>query len=165
MHSESIRRELLVAKRRDAIKMSDEEIWKFIETQKTIQVATINKDGTPHVMPLWFGIDAGKIVLETFTKSQKIVNLERDDRISVLFEDGDVYNELRGVAIKGRAKLIRDHGEVHRLHMAVLARNTPEVPTDVLEKAVAAMVPKKTAIVIEPESFISWDHGKLGGTY
>ena len=154
-----------MAKRRDAIKMSDEEIWKFIETQKTIQVATINKDGTPHVMPLWFGIDAGKIVLETFTKSQKIVNLERDDRINVLFEDGDVYTELKGVSISGRARLIREHDEVHRLHMAVLARNTPEIPTEVLEKAVAAMVPKKTAILIEPEKFITWDHGKLGGTY
>ena len=154
-----------MAKRRDAIKMSDEEIWRFIATQKTVQVATINKDGTPHVMPLWFGIDDEKIVLETFTKSQKIVNLERDDRINLLLEDGDVYNELKGVSIKGRAKLIRDHAEVHRLHMSVLVRNTPEVPTDVLEKAVAAMVPKKTAIVIEPEKFITWDHGKLGGTY
>ncbi len=164
-HSERIRRELQVPKRRNAIKMSDEEIWKFIETQKTIQVATINKDGTPHVMPLWFGIVNGKIVLETFTKSQKIVNLERDDRINVLFEDGDVYDQLKGVSIKGRARLIRDHHEVHRLHMAVVARNTPEVPIDVLEKAVAAMVPKKTAIVIEPEKFISWDHGKLRGSY
>jgi PPOX class probable F420-dependent enzyme len=164
-HSEWIRRELLVAKRRDAIKMSEQEIWKFIETQKTIQVATINKDGTPHVMPLWFGIDNGKIVLETFTKSQKVVNLERDDRINVLLEDGQVYDTLRGVSIKGRAKLIRDHAEVHRLHMVVLARNTPEVPIDVLEKAVAAMVPKKTAIVVEPEKWITWDHGKLGGTY
>ncbi len=152
-------------KRRELVMMSDEEIWKFIETQKTVQVATINKDGTPHVMPLWFGIDEGKIVLETFTKSQKIVNLERDPRISVLLEDGEDYNELRGVSIKGRATLIRDHDEVHRLHMSVLVRNTPDVPTETLEKAVAAMVPKKTAIVIEPERFITWDHSKLGGIY
>ena len=152
-------------KRRDNVKMSEEEIWKFVETQKTIQVATINKDGSPHIMPLWFAIDAGKIVLETFTKSQKIVNLTRDDRISVLFEDGAEYNDLKGVSIRGRAALITEHDEVHRLHLAVLVRNQPEVPVDLLEKATASMVSKKTAIVIEPEKFISWDHSKLGGIY
>ncbi|MFB0976038.1 MAG: pyridoxamine 5'-phosphate oxidase family protein [Myxococcota bacterium] len=152
-------------KRRDLIKMSEEEIWKFIESQKTVQVATINKDGTPHIMPLWFAIDDGRVVLETFTKSQKIVNLERDARISVLFEDGDEYNDLKGVSIQGTARLVQEHEEVHRLHMLVLVRNQPEVPVDLLEKATASMVAKKTAIVIQPERFVTWDHSKLAGAY
>ena len=162
---ERIRRELHLPKRRDLIKMTDEECWKFIETQQTVQVATISKDGTPHVMPLWFAIDDGKIVLETFTKSQKVVNLKRNNRISVLLESGNVYNELKGVSIQGRARLITDHDEVHRLHLAVLVRNQPEIPNEVLEKATASMVSKKTAIVIEPERMISWDHGKLDVAY
>lgn len=152
-------------KRRDVVRMNEEEIWQFIASQKTIQVATINKDGTPHVMPLWFALDDGRIVLETFTKSQKVVNLERDPRLSVLFEDGDEYNDLKGVSIRGRAVLVKEPAEVHRLHMAVLVRNQPEVPVDLLEKATASMVSKKTAIVIEPERFVSWDHSKLGGVY
>lgn len=152
-------------KRRDAVKMNDEEIWSFIESQKTVQVATINKDGTPHVMPLWFAIEEGRIVLETFTKSQKIVNLERDDRISILFEDGESYNELKGVSIKGRAELVRHLDEVHRLHMAVIVRNQPEVPVELLEQATASMASKKTAILIEPERFITWDHSKLDVVY
>jgi PPOX class probable F420-dependent enzyme len=152
-------------KRRDVVKMSEDEIWTFIESQRTIQVATINKDGTPHVMPLWFAIEDGQIVLETFTKSQKIVNLERDHRISILFEDGESYNDLKGVSIKGRAELVRQHDEVHRLHMAVLVRNQPEVPVELLEKATASMVAKKTAILIQPERFITWDHSKLAGIY
>ena len=152
-------------KRRDIVKMSKDEIWKFIESQKTIQVATINKDGTPHVMPLWFAIDDGRVVLETFTKSQKVVNLERDARISVLFEDGDEYNDLKGVSIRGTAQLVQEHEEVHRLHMLVLVRNQPEVPVDLLEKATASMVAKKTAIVIQPERFVTWDHSKLAGVY
>jgi hypothetical protein len=47
----------------------------------------------------------------------------------------------------------------------VLVRNQPDVPVDVLEKATASMVSKKTAIVIEPERTISWDHGKLDVAY
>ena len=73
-----------MAKRRDQIAMTEAEIRSFIETQKTVQVATINKDGTPHLVPLWFAVVDGDIVLETFTKSQKVVNLERDPRLTLL---------------------------------------------------------------------------------
>lgn len=153
-------------KRRDMVAMTTEEVWKFIEGQKTIQVASLSKNGTPHLMPLWFAIDEeGDIVLETFSKSQKIKNLERDNRVSVLFEDGDNYPELKGVSIQGHAELIRDHDRVHDLHLAVLVRNMPGVDRESLSKATASMVPKKTIIKIKPERIISWDHSKLDVAY
>jgi PPOX class probable F420-dependent enzyme len=152
-------------KRRDLVKMSDEDLWKFIETQKTVQVATIGRDGMPHVMPLWFAIDGGDIILETFTKSQKIKNLERDNRISILFEDGQTYDQLRGVSIQATAELIRDHDLVHKHHLAVLVRNQPGVPEEALATATASMVPKKTVIRITPRKIMSWDHTKLDGIY
>ena len=154
-------------KRRDQIKFTDEELWQFIEEQKSVQVATINRDGTPHLVPLWFAVEDGAIVLETFTKSQKVKNLERDARITVLFEDGDVYEKLRGASISGTAELVRDVDRVHALHMKVLLRNTPELPEEVLDKASRSMAPKKTAILLRPakSKVVSWDHGKLGGVY
>jgi PPOX class probable F420-dependent enzyme len=151
-------------KRRDEVAMTDDEIRSFIEGQKTVQVATINRDGTPHLVPLWFAIVDGDIVLETFTKSQKVKNLERDPRLTLLLEDGILYEELRGVSIYGTAELVKDVEKVHGLHMAVLKRNT-EVPEEVLEKATRSMAPKKTAIVIKAHRTISWDHRKLGGSY
>ena len=152
-------------KRRDLIRMSDSELWAFIETQKSVQVATINRDGTPHLVPLWFAIDDGAVILETFSKSQKVKNLERDPRITILFEDGDVYKDLRGVSISATAELVREVERVHDLHMKVLLRNTPEIPEHVLDKATRDMAPKKTAIVIRPEKVVSWDHRKLDGIY
>ncbi len=152
-------------KRRDLVSMTDEEMWGFIDGQKSIQIATINKDGSPHLTTLWFAIVDGRIVLETFTKSQKVVNLKRDPRIAVLVESGEAYDELRGVSINATAELVSEVDEVHQLHMAVLRRNTPEIPEDVLEKAIASMAPKKTAILIKPEKVMSWDHTKLGGIY
>jgi hypothetical protein len=103
-------------------------------------------------------------VLETFTKSQKVKNLERDPRLTVLLEDGDVYEKLRGVTIYATAELVKDVEKVHELHMAVLKRNT-EIPEEILEKATQSMAPKKTAIVIKAHRTISWDHRKLGGVY
>ena len=61
--------------RRDQIRMSEEEQVQFIDEQKSLQVATINRDGTPHLSTLWFDVFEGDIVFETFTKSQKIKNL------------------------------------------------------------------------------------------
>ena len=153
-------------KRRDQIRMNDNEFWQFVESLKTVQVATLQRDGSPHLMPLWFAREADAIVLETFTKSQKVKNLERDPRITLLFEDGDEYTALRGASISARAELIQDDVErIHALHMAVLLRNTPEIPRDVLEKASLSMAPKKTAILVRPEKVVSWDHSKLGGIY
>ena len=151
-------------KRRDQVAMTNAELQDFIESQKTVQVATINKDGTPHLVPLWFAVVDGDIVLETFTKSQKVVNLARDPRMTVLLEAGEVYEELRGATIYAEAELVRDADRVHELHMAVLTRNT-DIPVETLDKVTRGMVPKKTAIVVKVKRCFSWDHRKLGGVY
>ena len=151
--------------RRELIRMSKDEMWRFIEGQKSVQVATINRDGSPQLTTLWFAIVDGKIVLETFTKSQKVVNLKRDPRIALLLESGDVYEDLKGVSINATAELVGEVDEVHALHLAVLRRNTPEIPDEALDKISKGMAPKKTAILVDPQKFMSWDHSKLGGVY
>lgn len=152
-----------MGKKRDAIRMADDELWRFVEGQKSIQVATNGPDGWPHLVTMWFAIDGGDIVLETFSKSQKIRNLQRDDRVTVLLESGDEYEDLKAVVIYGRAELITDLDEVHRLHMAVLLRNNSKgYPEELLEEATRSMAHKKTAVRIRPSRIVSWDHSRLG---
>jgi PPOX class probable F420-dependent enzyme len=147
--------------RRDQIRLSPEEVMTFLEEQKSLQVGTLERDGSVHLSTLWFALVDGKIVFETYRKSQKIKNLQRDDRITVLAEDGLVYEELRGVMIKGRARLIDDPDEVHPLALAVLTRNQPEIPRELLDQAAAHMASKRSAVIVEPEKTISWDHTRL----
>jgi PPOX class probable F420-dependent enzyme len=154
-----------MAKRREAIRMSDEQLWKFIEERKSLQVATLGRDGAPHLTTLWFAIVDGEIVFETFTKSQKIVNLKRDPRIAVLLEDGTDYAELRGVSINGRAELHSDPEVVHPYALAVMTRNQPDIPVEALDQAAKQLSSKRTAVIVKPERIVSWDHRKLGGTY
>jgi len=137
----------------------------FIASQKSLQVATINKDGTPHLSTLWFDVVNGEIVFETFTKSQKIKNLQRDNRISCLLEDGLVYEKLRGVQINGVAELVDSPDQVHQLAKGVMARNNPEIPSEALDEVAKAMSVKRTAVVVKATKVVSWDHQKLGGTY
>ncbi len=150
-------------KRRDQIRMSDEEVWKFIDERKSLQVATLNRDGSPHLTTLWFAVMDGDIVFETYTKSQKILNLQRDPRISVLVEDGDRYDQLRGVTLSGTAELVTDPGKVHALALEVMSRNTPGVSKQQLDGMAQKMAAKRTGVVIKPTRIVSWDHSKLGG--
>ena len=152
-------------KRRDQIRMSQAELWDFIRGQKSLQVATLNRDGSPHLTTLWFAVVEGEIVFETFAKSQKLKNLERDPRITVLLEDGSAYEELRGVSIAGRAELHRDHVLLRRFAAEIIRRNRPEVPEAALEQAAAGMAAKRAAVVVKPEKIMTWDHRKLGGAY
>ena len=151
--------------RRDQIRMPDDEVWRFVESQKSLQVATLNRDGSPHLTTLWFGMLDGDIVFETFTKSQKIVNLKRDPRIAVLVEDGETYGELRGVSINGRAELHEDPAVVYRYALAVTRKNNPGLTPEQEQAAARMMSQKRTAVVVTPERIVSWDHGRLAGRY
>ena len=140
-------------------------MWAFIETQRSIQVCTLNKDGTPHLTVMWFAVVDGAIVLETFTMAQKIVNLKRDPRMAVLLEDGDQYNELRGVSINCQAELVEDYDTVHALHVEVVVRNTPGVTREQAAEFTREMCKKKTVIRVRPQKVMSWDHRKLDVAY
>jgi PPOX class probable F420-dependent enzyme len=145
--------------------MSEREVWDFIATRKSMQVATLGRDGAAHLTTLWFAIVEGQLVFETFSKSQKIRNLERDPRIAVLFEDGIEYGELRGVSINGRAELVSDPERVHVLARAVMRRNQPTLSDEQVDQVSKLMSRKRTAVVIHPETIVSWDHRKLGVAY
>lgn len=95
-----------MAKLRDKIRMTDEEIGDFLRVSKTLVVSTLDRDGAPHLTALWFANHEGMIIFETYGSSQKVVNLRRDPRIAVLCETGQAYDQLRGVSIQGRAEIV-----------------------------------------------------------
>jgi PPOX class probable F420-dependent enzyme len=156
---------------RKDITMSDTEILGFLQDARLLQVATIGRDGTPHLAPMWFVVEDGKIVFRSFSKSQKIVNLRRDPRLTVLVESGDAYEELRGVMIKGDAHLITDPGQVLATYgrlaakYAMVGPEPVDLDPEALEAAFGRFAPKNTAVVVEPVKVTSWDHRKLGGAY
>ncbi len=154
-----------MSNRRERIRMNEDEMWAFIEEQKSLQVGTIERDGSVHLSTLWFAIVEGKVVFETYTKSQKIKNLERDRRITLLWEDGTEYEQLRGVMVKAECELVTEPDEVHGLALEVMARNTPGVDREMLSAAAEHMALKRTAVVVPMSKIISWDHNKLGGAY
>ncbi len=156
---------------RKDITMTDAEVLDFLTNGHTLQVATIGGDGFPHLAPMWFTVDDGKVVFRSFTKSQKIVNLVRNPKLTVLVEDGNGYDELRGVMIKGTARFVHDRAYVLGVYGKLAAKYEmvggikQELTRDDIETAFGHFAEKNTAVVVEPDRVITWDHTKLGGAY
>ena len=156
---------------RKDITMTEDEIGEFLSNGHTLQVATIGGDGFPHLAPMWYRYEDGKIVFRSFTKSQKVVNLMRNPNIAVLVEEGKSYDQLRGVMIKGTATLITDRNYILGLYGRVssdhemVAGVRREFAPDEVEAMFGRIAEKNTAVVVEPIKVISWDHRKLGGAY
>jgi PPOX class probable F420-dependent enzyme len=152
-------------KRRELIRMTDAEIDEFLHGRRTMNVATFNHDGSIHLIAMWYGFYDGKPAFETFAKSQKVLNVQRDPRITVLVEDGDKYEELRGVEIVGKASVVEDPEDVMVIARDVVTRYIDVGRPEDVNAVAAAMANKRFGIVIEPERVVSWDHTKLGGIY
>lgn len=152
-------------KRRDRIRLTDDELDEFLHGRRTMNVATYNHDGSIHLVAMWYGFLDGKPAFETFTKSQKILNLRRDPRITVLLESGDEYGELRGAELVGRVTLSEDPAVVMPVARSVVERYFAVENPDDVDAVAAGLANKRTAVIIDVERVVSWDHSKLGGTY
>lgn len=156
---------------RKDITMTDDEIAAFLDGTHILQVSSIDNDGYPHIAPMWYFVDDGNIVFRSFTKSQKIVNLQRNNKLGVLVEAGEGYDELHGVMIRGTARFVTDPDYILKVYGELAARysmlgGAPQRLTpEELDAAFGRFATKNTAVVVEPEKIASWDHRKLGGAY
>ena len=146
---------------RAQIVMSDEEIAAFVEQQRTATMATLGPTGMPHLVAMWFGVIDGVIWLETKAKSQKATNLRRDDRMSVLIEDGQTYDTLRGVSFEGRGVIVDDPDTVWAVGVNVWERYTGPY-TEEMRPFVELMMNKRVVVRVDVERVRSWDHRKMG---
>jgi PPOX class probable F420-dependent enzyme len=158
---------LVVGSRRDQIKLSDSEQRELIENERIVVVSSLGPRGWPHVMPLWYVPRDGEIWIWTYAKSQKVKNLERDPRATLLIETGLEYTELRGVQIEAEAEIIRDLDRVvdYAKEMTVRYSEGIESVEGDAAAGLRAQAPKRVAIRFHPTRVASWDHSKLGGTY
>ena len=147
---------------RGKIVMTDDEITEFIERSRTATMATVLPNGRPHLVAMWYAVLDGEIWFETKAKSQKAVNVRRDPTVTVMIEDGQTYNTLRGVSIDGNAEIVDDDPDLLlRVGISVWERYTGPY-TDELRPFVDQMMNNRIAVRVVPTRLRSWDHGKLG---
>jgi PPOX class probable F420-dependent enzyme len=159
-----------MAHQRDRIRMSDDELRRFLEEERVLTCATLGPGGRPHLMPLWYVPEAGALAAWTFAKSQKVRNLERHPQATLQVEAGrDVYAELRGVVLECDVEIVRDPAGVEAIGLALARRygrlaagaEMPEAGRELVRRQVA----KRVGLRFRPTRIVSWDHRKLAGGY
>jgi PPOX class probable F420-dependent enzyme len=147
-------------KQRDLVAMTAAEAEAFLARGRKLQLATINPDGTPHLVTMYYALDGGRITFWTYRSSQKARNLARDPRVTCLVEDGEQYFDLRGVQVRGRVRLVDDPARVREIGRGVAAAMAgPEAGS--LDGYVEHAARKRVGYIVEPERVSSWDHSKL----
>jgi PPOX class probable F420-dependent enzyme len=146
---------------RSQIVMSEAEITDFVARSRTGTMATVGPQGQPHLVAMWYAVVDGEIWLETKAKSQKVVNLRRNPRVSFMIEAGMTYDSLAGVSFEGVAEIHDDPDTIFKVGVSVWERyNGPY--TDDLKPAVDMMMSKRVAVRLVADRVRSWDHNKLG---
>jgi Pyridoxamine 5'-phosphate oxidase len=187
--------------RRDQITMSPGEVAAFLAEQRVVTCATLGPRGWPHLMALWYVLRDGpagsphagsdpppavapgqRIWAWTYAASQKVRNLERDPRATLLVESGEQYQELKGVMFECEVAVHSELETVAALGIEIFKRYAPpseeppaeepsagQGPADPPAMELAAIVErqasKRVALEFAELRRASWDHGKLGGTY
>ena len=156
-----------MASKRDQITLTPAEQAELLDSERVVVVSSLGPRGWPHSMPMWYVVRDGEIWVWTYAKSQKVRNLERDPRATLLIETGHEYVELRGVQIEAVAELIRDTEPVLEFAKELTIRYSEGISSVEGDAAAAleAQAPKRVAIRFEAERTATWDHRKLGGTY
>jgi PPOX class probable F420-dependent enzyme len=150
--------------RRAQITMTPEEVDAFLAGRRTMNVATIGPTGHPHVVAMWYGFYVGAPAFWTFGRSQKILNLRRDPKLSALVEDGEDYAELKGVELVGTGRIVEDRDATVAIGLSVATRYQ-NIDEEAARRFVESQADKRIAVVIDVERTVTWDHGKLGGMY
>jgi PPOX class probable F420-dependent enzyme len=147
-------------KQRDKVTMSADEVAAMLAANRKVQLATINPDGTPHLVAMYYGMLDGQIAFWTYRASQKARNLDRDPRLACLVEEGEQYFDLRGVQITGTVRVVSGVDEVLEIGRLVAA-SVGGVPAEFVEEYVKNAARKRLGYLVQPTRVVSWDHSKL----
>ena len=153
--------------RRAEIQLSEGDVSRLLEEERVAIVSSLGPRGWPHSMPMWFVAREGDIWVWTYAKSQKVRNLERDPRATVLVETGREYGELRGIMVEAEAEIHRDLETVLGFAEELTVRYAEGISSvdGDARAGLEAQAPKRVAIHFRPVRTATWDHRKLGGTY
>jgi len=148
--------------RREQIQLSPDEQAAFFRERKKAALATIDKDGFPHVVAMNYFARDGAFYMTSYGKAQKVVNVRRNSKVALMVESGDSCAELRGGMIRGHCEVLEGEDAVKAAFEARADAQSNPAP---VQPGAQASTPKRVVLKIVPEKVISWDHRKLGGQY
>ena|SRR5688572_22669113 len=132
--------------------LDDPKVQRFLATKEVAVLATVQPDGAPLAMAMWFLHDPASLTMISVANLQKVRNLRRDPRVCVVLEAADAAG-IRGVTIQGRAEFLDDTPERRALVDRFLTKYDP-----LLEQywKGRVMPPDRVMFRIAPAKVLSW---------
>ncbi|MEZ4502030.1 MAG: TIGR03618 family F420-dependent PPOX class oxidoreductase [Dehalococcoidia bacterium] len=149
---------------RDRIQMPAGEARRFLEEGRHLQVASIGPSGAPHLVAMWYVVDdQGRVLFTTYGRSQKVQNVRRDPRVTLLVEAGEAYNEQRGVMVEGRAEVLSEPAFTAQVMRQVGAKygSGSGASREAQSEIIPPAAHKRAVVRVTPERMRSWDHRRL----
>ena len=147
---------------RPDIRLTADEQAAFLREHRKAALATIDKNGFPHVTAMNFIMRDGAFYMTSYGKAQKVLNIRRDPKIAIMVEAGTAYAELKGVMARGLCEIIEGEEAVHQV-FAWSAEARGESYSR--PAGASSSAPKRVVLKLVPQNIVSWDHSKLGGRY
>ena len=109
------------------VSLREPRIERFLATKEVVVLATVQRDGAPLAMPMWFLHDPAGLTMISVADTQKVRNLRRDPRVCVVAESVSASGAICGVTVQGRAELLDDGPERRALAARLLTKYDPRL--------------------------------------
>ncbi len=147
--------------------LSDALVKELLDGRYIASLATLNPDGSIHMVAVWYWYESGRIYVATAARSRKARNLQADPKVTVMIDSRDVAAS-RGVQIAGTARILTGepsrqwNARLHRKYLSQAALRDAKVGT-------MFAVMDDVTIEVTANSVSSWDMRQLdqqllGGT-
>ncbi|TNF88664.1 MAG: hypothetical protein EP301_04490 [Gammaproteobacteria bacterium] len=155
-----------MAKIAASLRMTEAEIDELMRETSRIRIATIGPGSDINLTPMTFGWAGGRVYI--FGRGQKVANLRRNQTATVLVDVGEAWRELKGVMMRGRARILEDEAaeaadpHLEEAQLDVAAKSGLRAESGAIKPhAASASGRSRRWIVFEPERIVSWDNSRL----
>lgn len=154
-----------MAKIADSLRLDSSEIENLLSTESRIRIATLDSNSEINLTPMTFGYAKGLIYI--FGRGQKVVNLRRNPTATVLVDVGEKWPELKGIMIRGTAKVLETESEeladasLRDAQLNLGQKHGLSKNGEIKPYSASASGRTRRWIVFEPATVVSWDNSKL----
>lgn len=136
--------------------MTQKELEEFLSSPVLARIATVGKDCTPHITPVWFLYEDGTIIISTRKGSTKIRNIKNNPAVAISIDTtGESMN--KGVIFRGKAEL------AEKDTLEIVKKSCKKYLGSLDHPVAKQLLQVKEAVVIKlkPQKTISWDTSKM----
>lgn len=144
------------------IELDEDGRWDLLERNMVMRLATVDRDGYPHVTPIWYVADreGDKVYFSTPEDTRKARDVRAFPKVSLTVDEGAYYFELQAVVLEGTVSVVEDAEERTSVEAAWCEKyfHQPEPPE--FMHCLYRGRPWEW-FRVEPLRWISWDNSKI----